>query len=62
MHKNYATPKPRTGRWMPRGQLTNPNAMDTLAGRSRGRVMGSEEINFNTPPYAPRGGFLQRGG
>ncbi len=24
--------------------------------------MGSEDINFNTPPYAPKGGFSARGG
>ncbi len=48
---------------MLQGQLTDPNAMDTLVGRSRGRMItGSKEINFNAPPYVPQGGFLQRGG
>ncbi len=59
MHKNCNTPQTCRGGWMPRGQLTNPNAMDTSVGRTRGRIMGSEEINFNAPPNSPRGG---RGG
>ncbi len=62
MHKNVNTLQPWHGGWMLRGQLADPNAMDTLAGRSRGRITGSEEINFNTPLYAPQGGFFQRGG
>ncbi len=36
--------------------------MDTLAGRTRGRVTGSEEMNPATMPqggYVPQGGFLQ---
>jgi len=50
--------------WMPQRMLTDPNAMDTLAGRTRGRVTGSEEINPATMPrggYVPQGGFIQRG-
>ncbi len=49
---------------MPRQMLTNPNAMDTSAGRTRGRVTGSEEMNPATMPrggYIPRGGYMQRG-
>ncbi len=57
-----ATSRPRG--WMPQRMLTDPNAMDTSAGRTRGRIARSEEVNLasmisNT--YAPRGGFLQRG-
>ncbi len=42
----------------------DPNAMDTSAGRTRGRIVGSEEINPATMPhggYIPRGGYMQRG-
>ncbi len=56
------TSRPRG--WMPRHMLTDPNAMDTSAGRTRGRVAGSEEINPATMPhggYVPRGGYMQRG-
>jgi len=38
--------------------------MDTSAGRTRGRVTGSEEMNPATMPrggYNPRGGYMQRG-
>ena len=38
--------------------------MDTSAGRTRGRIAGSEEMNPATMPrggYNPRGGYLQRG-
>ncbi len=48
--------------WMPQRMLTDPNAMDTSAGRTRGRVAGSEEMNPATMPcggYIPRGGFMQ---
>ncbi len=44
--------------------LTDPNAMDTSAGRMRGRVAGSEEMNPATMPrggYTPWGGYMQRG-
>ena len=44
--------------------LTDPNAMDTSAGRTRGRITGSEEMNPATMPrvgYVPRGGYMQRG-
>jgi len=47
---------------MPQGQLTNPNAMDTSARRTRGRIVGSKEMNPHTMPhggYIPHGGFLQ---
>jgi len=50
--------------WIPRHMLTDPNAMDTSAGRTRGRVAGSEEMNPATMPrggYIPRGGYMQRG-
>ncbi len=50
--------------WIPQRMLTDPNAMDTSAGRTRGRVTGSEEINPATMPhrgYIPRGGYMQRG-
>jgi len=61
-----STSRPRG--WVPRQIMTDPNAMDTSAGRTRGRVAGSEERNPATMPrggYVPRGGFLQgnqRGG
>ncbi len=38
--------------------------MDTSAGRTRGRIVGSEEMNPATMPqggYVPRGGFMQHG-
>ncbi len=50
--------------WMPQRIPVDPNAMDTSAGRTRGRVTGSEEMNPATMPrggYNPRGGYLQRG-
>ncbi len=56
------TSRPRG--WIPRQMLTDPNAMDTSAGRTRGRVTGSEEMNPATMPrggYIPRGGYMQRG-
>ncbi len=56
------TSRPRG--WMPQRMLADPNAMDTSAGRTRGRVTGSEEVNPATMPcrgYTPRGGYLQRG-
>ncbi len=56
------TSRPRG--WMPQCMLTDPNAMDTSAGRTRGRVTGSEEMNPATMPqggYVPQGGFMQRG-
>ncbi len=59
-HKN-SNPKPQIRGWAPRGQLSHPDAMDTLAGRTRGRIAGSEEINYHTPLYMPHGGFMQRG-
>ncbi len=50
--------------WVPQRILTDPNAMDTSAGRTRGRIAGSEEMNPATMPrggYIPRGGYMQRG-
>ncbi len=41
--------------WIPRQIMTDPNAMDTLAGRTRGRITGSEEIN---PTTMPCGGYV----
>ncbi|SRR6266702_2359973 len=49
---------------MPQRMLTDPNTMDTSAGRTRGCVAGSEEMNPAAIPrggYVPRGGFMQRG-
>ena len=42
------TPRPRG--WMPRQMTLDPNAMDTSAGRTQGRVTGSEEMNPATMP------------
>ena len=46
-------------------RLTNdPNAMDTSAGRTCGRVAGSKDVNpatMQSRGYTPRGGFMQRG-
>ncbi len=50
--------------WMLQRMLADPNAMDTSAGRTRGRIAGSKETNPATMPhgrYTPRGGYLQRG-
>src|SRR6266702_4225966 len=50
--------------WAPMRQLPDPNAMDTLAGRTRGRIARSEEMDPATMPhggYVLHGGFLQRG-
>ena len=54
-------PKPWIGGWAPKGQLSHLDAMDTSAGRTRGRLVGSKEINYHIPPNPPRGGFMQRG-
>ena len=51
-HKN-SNLKPRIGGWIPRRQLSHPDAMDTSAGRMRGRLAGSEEIDYRKPPYTP---------
>src|SRR6266571_1256055 len=56
-HRGNTTPRQNRGRWAPRGQLTNPNAMDTSAGRTCGRIAGSEEVD----PRTMRGGFIPRG-
>ncbi len=57
-----SVPKPRG--WMPQQLAHDPNAMDTSAGRTRGRVVGSENTNPTTMRggYIPRGGFMQRQG
>jgi len=52
-HGGNAPIRPRG--WAPTHQLTNPNAMDTLAGRTRGRIAGSEEMN---PAMMPQGGYI----
>ena len=36
-------------------QLPDPNAMDTLAGRTQEQVTGSEEMN---PATMPQGGYI----
>jgi len=62
-HRGGATPTSRPHGWMPQRLVHDPNAMDTSAGRTRGRVAGSEEMNPATMPrggYNPRGGYLQR--
>ncbi len=53
------TPQPQG--WAPTQSLANPNAMDTSAGRTRGRIAGSEETDPRTMRrgYNPRRGFLQ---
>src|SRR6266702_3112262 len=50
--------------WTPMRPLSDPNAMDTLAGRTHGHIARSEEMNPATMPhggYTPQGGPLQRG-
>ncbi len=47
------TSRPRG--WIPGQMLTDPNAMDTSAGRTRGRITGSEEVN---PATMPRGRYV----
>ncbi len=65
-HGGMSNSRPRG--WMPRQMMPDPNAMDTSAGRTWGRVTGSDEMNPATMPrrgYVPRGGFMQgnqRGG
>ncbi|SRR6266702_795180 len=61
-HGGIATSQPRG--WMPQRMLTDPNAMDTSAGRTRGCITGSEEMDPAAMPqggYMPRGGYMQRG-
>jgi len=65
-HRGGGALKPQQRGWAPTHQLTNPNAMDTSAGRTRGRIAGSEEIDPRTMcggyipqrGYNPHGGFL----
>ena len=47
--RGITTSRPRG--WMPQQMLTDPNAMDTSAGRTRGRITGSEEMNPTTMPH-----------
>ena len=60
--------------WIPRipggfRRTNNPNAMDTSAGRTRGRLAEAEEVleqyerqnKPRNPPFTPRQGFIQRG-
>ncbi len=54
-HQGGSTPKPQQRGWVPTHQLSNPNAMDTSAGRMWGRIAGSEEVN---PATMPRGGYI----
>jgi len=60
--RGITTSRPRG--WMLRQVSVDPNAMDTSAGRTRGHIVGSEEMNPATMPrggYVPRGGYMQRG-
>ncbi len=55
---------PRPRGWMLQQMMPDPNAMDTSAGRTQGRVAGSKEMNPATMPrggYVPQGGFMQGG-
>ncbi len=49
-HRGGSTLKPQQRGWAPTQQLSNPNAMDTSAGRTQGRIAGSEEMNPATMP------------
>ncbi len=40
-----STPRQQPQGWAPTQTLTNPNAMDTSAGRTRGRIARSKEVN-----------------
>ena len=63
VHRGGNAPTQPRG-WAPTQQLSNPNAMDTSARRTRGRIAGSEEMNPATMPcggYIPCGGFMQQG-
>src|SRR6266702_2718562 len=48
---------------MPPRLANDPNAMDTSAGRTRGRTAESEDVNPATMhgSYIPRGGFMKQG-
>ncbi len=63
-HRGGTTSIPKPRGWMPQRLAHDPNAMDTSAGRTRGRVAGSEDANPMTMRrgYIPRGGFMQRQG
>ncbi len=56
-HQGNTTPRQNRSGWAPRGQLTDPNAMDMSARRTHGRIAGSEEVD----PHTMRGGFIPRG-
>jgi len=63
-HRGGTTSSQRPRGWMLPRLINDPNTMDTSAGRTRGRIAGSEEINPATMPrggYVPRGGFTRRG-
>ncbi len=63
-HRGGAISSQKPRGWMPPRLMNDPNAMDTSAGRTRGRIAGSEEINPATMPrggYTPQGGFMKRG-
>ncbi len=60
-HRRGST-QPRPRGWVPVQPLSNPNAMNTSARRTRGRIAGSEEMNPAAMPqggYTPRRGFMQ---
>ena len=63
-HRGGMASMPKPGGWMPQRLTNDPNAMDTSAGRTRGRVAGSEDTNpaRMRGGYMPRGGFMQRQG
>ncbi len=67
-HRGTLRPQIQPSGWILTHQLSNPNAMDMSAGRTRGRITRSEEINPSTMrsnaykgQYTPRGGFMQQG-
>ena len=62
-HRGGAMSMPKPRGWMPPRLANDPNAMDTSAGRTRGRIAGSEDVNPATMRggYIPQGGFMQRG-
>jgi len=60
-HQGGITPLRPRG-WMPPRLTNDPNAMDTSAGRTCGRVAGSKDVNpatMRSGGYIPRGGFIQ---
>src|SRR6266702_2128543 len=63
-HRGGTTSVPKPRGWMPQRLAQDPNAMDTSAGRTRGRVAGSEDTNpaAMRGRYTPHRGFIQRQG